>query len=138
MPGTIHITYIEDDPDDINFMKMALEGNNVKYEMKTLMRGDLALEWSRQVKKAPDLIIMDLNLPKVHGRELICILKNTPVLRDVPLLVLTTSSLQEDIDFCRTNGANRYMTKPSDIDGFTSLASVIVGMATGQRKAAVN
>jgi CheY-like chemotaxis protein len=132
MPANLKILYVEDDADDIEFMKMALSDEGINYKLETIMRGDLVMDRLQNGSK-PDIIVMDLNLPKIHGRELVKKIKSEKRLRDTPLLVLTTSSLQEDINFCYREGADHYLTKPADADGFALLSQTIVGLAGGKR-----
>jgi CheY-like chemotaxis protein len=131
MPAKVKILYIEDDPDDIVFLKMALDDDALDYRLETVMRGDLVIPFLSGSGYRPDIIIMDLNLPKIHGRELVKLIRSRSELRTVPLLVLTTSSLHEDIAHCMKHGADSYVTKPSDPDGFAVLAGTVRRMAEG-------
>jgi DNA-binding response OmpR family regulator len=125
MPDHIHILLIEDDHDDINFLKDALDENKVKYRLETLTRGDLITGYMNSHSAPPDLIVMDLNLPKLHGREVLCKIRENKTYRNVPLVVLTTSSLQEDKSFCLEKGADQFMVKPSSPEGFSELVTVL-------------
>jgi len=129
MPGKLKILLIEDDRDDVEFLKVALDDNRVHYSMETLMRGDLVPKWLSDQHERPDIFIMDLNLPKMHGREVICKIKEHPDFRTVPLIVLTTSSLPEDIEYCMRNGADKFISKPSTTEGFTVLVKDILETA---------
>jgi CheY-like chemotaxis protein len=68
---------------------------------------------------------MDFNLPKVHGREILKHIKRTDNFKDVPLLILTTSSSQDDIDYSYKEGANRYLIKPTTASGIRNVVEVI-------------
>jgi DNA-binding response OmpR family regulator len=129
MPEKIKILLIEDDQDDVEFLKVALTDNKVDFKMETLMRGDLIINWLEKTKLLPDIIIMDLNLPKLHGREVLCKIKEKKEFKDIPLLVLTTSSSLEDKEYCLTHGADRFFTKPSTTEGFSELARSITSIA---------
>jgi CheY-like chemotaxis protein len=133
MPTKIKILYIEDDHDDIEFMRMALTDADVVYELETIMRGDLAIKRIMNQKAIPDIIVMDLNIPKIHGREVIRHIRQAAHLNAVPVLVLTTSSLKEDVTYCLNEGADNFMTKPADTKGFSLLAKTIRKMAGRQR-----
>jgi DNA-binding response OmpR family regulator len=129
MPEILKILLIEDDLDDIEFLKVALADNSVAFTMETLMRGDLIISWLEDTRTLPDLIIMDLNLPKLHGKEVLCKIKEKERFKHIPLMVLTTSSSLEDKEYCLKNGADRFMTKPSDTPGFKELAESIAELA---------
>jgi CheY-like chemotaxis protein len=133
MPENIKILLIEDDRDDIEFLKVALDDNNIKYSMETIIRGDLVPEWLKKCKDLPDIVIMDLNLPKIHGREVLCIIKDHPKFKTIPLIVLTTSSLPEDIDYCLQKGADKFISKPATTEGFAKLVGEIVKIASGSK-----
>jgi DNA-binding response OmpR family regulator len=130
MPALYHILLIEDDHDDISFLKDALDENNVNYKLETLTKGDQIIPYLQQHQQPPDLIIMDLNLPKLHGREVLCKIRENKNFKTVPLIVLTTSSLPEDINFCRSNGADNFITKPSGPEGFNELIRTLLHIMT--------
>jgi CheY-like chemotaxis protein len=134
MPDQINILLIEDDHDDIDFLTEALKDNNVSFNLKTLMKGDLINKYITEENLLPDLIIMDLNLPKLHGREVICRIKDSIKLKEIPLVVLTTSSLSEDREYCLRKGADKFISKPATPEGFNNLVDVLVSVA-GKRKA---
>ncbi len=125
MPAPHHILLIEDDHDDINFLREALDENNVNYEMETLTKGDQIIAYLQKNPQPPDLIIMDLNLPKLHGREVLCKIREDKRFNNVPVIVLTTSSLPEDKSFCLENRADKFLTKPSTPEGFNELTGIL-------------
>jgi DNA-binding response OmpR family regulator len=129
MPKKISIFLIEDDHDDREFLEVALTDNGIQYVLETINRGDLIIEWLKNTQKPPDIIIMDLNLPKLHGREVICRIKEHPRFNKVPFLVLTTSSSIEDKEYCLEKGADKFLSKPSDTEGFKNLVQTIVQLA---------
>jgi DNA-binding response OmpR family regulator len=129
MPGKINILLIEDDQDDRELLEVALTDNEVPYELQYLNRGDLIIGWLKTAKVVPDLIIMDLNLPKLHGKEVICRIKEHDCFRKVPFLVLTTSSSQDDKKYCLDKGADLFLSKPSDMLGFSNLVEAILQLA---------
>ena len=73
----------------------------------------------------PDLILLDLNLPRVDGREVLSIIKNEPGLRQIPVVVLTTSDAEEDVLRSYDLHANAYVTKPVDFDSFVTVVRQI-------------
>jgi CheY-like chemotaxis protein len=135
MPEQLNILLIEDDMDDIEFLKGALSDNAVSFKMETLMQGDQIIGWLINAKTIPDIIIMDLNLPKLHGREVICRIKENERFKNIPLIVLTTSSSVNDRDYCINKGADMFISKPSSAEGFKELVENIVNTAAKRRKA---
>ena len=69
----------------------------------------------------PDLVILDLNLPRKDGRQVLAEMKCDPLLRQIPVIILTTSGAKEDVDKCYHLHANCYLTKPVDLEGFTTV-----------------
>lgn len=124
----IKILLIEDDGDDIDLLKEAFDMNKINYHMDVVMEGDKAIPFLENILELPDVIVMDLNLPKLHGREILIQIKNSDEFSAVPLVVLTTSSLQDDIKFSYSMGANQYITKPNTIEGFNSTVQTIVSI----------
>jgi CheY-like chemotaxis protein len=133
MPETIQILLIEDDHDDITFFKDALQDNGVAFKLETLTRGDLITGYLQNENKLPDLIVMDLNLPKLHGREVLCKIKDDKRFKGIPLIVLTTSSLVEDQQYCLEKGADHFVSKPSSPEGFKRLSELITGAVKSSR-----
>ena len=129
MPKKINIFLIEDDQDDKEFLEVALTDNKVEYNLEFINRGDLIIEWLEKAQSDPDIIIMDLNLPKLHGKEVICRIKENEKYKKVPFLVLTTSSSSADKLYCLDKGADRFMTKPADTEGFANLVKVVTQLA---------
>jgi DNA-binding response OmpR family regulator len=129
MPDPVKMVLFEDDPDDIEFLREALDEHGMAYALETVMRGDLAEQWLARQEEVPDLIIMDLNLPKIHGRDVLKLIRGNRKFSAVPVLVLTTSSLSEDKDYCLKNGADKFVTKPSSPEGFQMLAELIMRIA---------
>jgi CheY-like chemotaxis protein len=135
MPEPLNILLIEDDLDDIDFLKAALTDNNVPFKIEALMQGDQIINWLINTKTDPDIIIMDLNLPKLHGREVICKIKENARFKDIPLIVLTTSSSAADREYCMEKGADMFISKPSSAGGFKDLIENIVNTAAKRRNA---
>ena len=125
----LKIFLIEDDGDDIELLKEAFEINKIDCEIEVVTEGDKALLKLTQGVALPDVIVMDLNLPKMHGREILTIIRSSENLSVIPLVVLTTSSLQDDVNFAYSMGAKQYITKPNTIDGFNAAVHSIVSVA---------
>jgi CheY-like chemotaxis protein len=129
MPQGIRIFLIEDDADDIELLEVSLKDNNVEYNMDVIMEGDKVQNYLQNCKKLPNIIVMDFNLPRVHGREIIKQIKLNEDFRNIPLIVLTTSTAKEDIEYSYQMGADSFITKPTTIQGFNATVGAIVQLA---------
>jgi len=132
--NAISILLIEDDPDDIELMQEALMDNNIEYKLETINQGDRVVGYLELCKKFPDIIILDLNLPKLHGREVLTRLKQSEMFRNIPVVILTTSSSPVEKEYCLRVGASSFITKPSTVDGFNETVSEIVNIARFELK----
>lgn len=128
----IKILLVEDDLDDVELLEDALRDHNVAYEADILHDGSAAVDYIRTCTSCPDLVILDFNLPKVHGRQIILELKSTTSFKQIPLLILTTSSAREDIDYAYQNGADKYLIKPTSMAQVKELVDEIVRLAGKQ------
>ncbi len=126
MQKPIHILLVEDDPDDVDLLESALRDNRVKFESHVLTQGDQVLPYLIMCKNFPDVVVLDLNLPKMHGREVLHLIKQTPELASIPVVILTTSSAQADKDFCLKTGACDYLIKPVTMEDFSAIVEKIV------------
>ena len=119
----IDVLLIEDDPGDELITREAFEHNKIRNKLHVAHDGEDGLDflYQRGVHKnapRPDLVLLDLNLPKYDGRQLLERIKNDPDLYHIPVVVLTTSSAEEDILRSYKLHANAYVTKPVDLDQF--------------------
>lgn len=130
MKKQIHILLIEDDIDDIELLQIALTDNKINYRMDTIMEGSKVQDYIDNCSVLPSIIVMDFNLPKVHGREILTLIKNSSKLNQVPLIVLTTSAAREDAEFAMQKGAQHFITKPSTIKHFNETVATILKTAT--------
>lgn len=124
------ILLVEDNPGDVRLMDEALKGNKVHYEMSVVEDGLQAMSFLRQEAEyadvlRPDLIILDLNLPKKDGRKVLVKIEENTNLRRIPVVVLTISKADEDILEAYDHHANCYITKPIDLDQFFNVARSI-------------
>lgn len=130
MKNAIDILLIEDDADDIELLEEALKSNGVNYFLKAINEGDQVSAYLETLgRNLPDIIILDFNLPKLHGKDVLSNIKASALFKDVPLIVLTTSSLKEDILFAENMGARHFITKPTSLSDFTKAVSLIVESA---------
>lgn len=130
MSEIIEILMVEDDPGDADLMQELLEEAKVMLHVNVVNDGVKALAYLRQEgeytnAKRPDLILLDLNLPRKDGREVLQTIKNDPTLRMIPVVVLTTSDADEDILKSYNLGANSYVTKPVGLVQFAKIVKSI-------------
>ncbi|MGO9116114.1 MAG: response regulator [Desulfomonilaceae bacterium] len=121
----IEILMVEDNPVDVLVTREALKQGRILNNLSVAEDGEEALDFlfrTGQFSAAPrpDLILLDLNLPKKDGREILTELKNNPDLRSIPVVILTTSQAEEDVLRSYDCGANCFIVKPVDLEQFTS------------------
>lgn len=126
----IHILLVEDNPGDMRLTTEALKEGKVRNELSWAKDGVEALDFLHKRAQfagvgTPDLILLDLNLPKKNGREVLEELKNHQTLKSIPVVVLTTSRAEEDILRSYELHANCYIIKPVDLDKFMSVVKAI-------------
>ena len=119
----VEILLVEDNPSDVILTQIALRQCKIANNLQVAADGEAALQLLRgQGKHAdsprPDLILLDLNLPRMDGRELLAAIKDDENLRTIPVVVLTTSDAERDVVQSYTLHANAYITKPIDMDQF--------------------
>jgi CheY-like chemotaxis protein len=121
-PKTINVLLVEDDPGDVLMTREAFE-EYLHNRLDVVSDGESALAYLRREEPyphvtRPDLILLDLNLPRRDGREVLAEIKADPDLRSIPVIVLTTSRAEEDVLRSYQLHANAYVTKPVDFEGF--------------------
>ena len=126
----IEILLVEDNPGDVRLTKEALKDARVGNNLHVTMDGVEALAFLRKQGKhasapRPDLILLDLNLPKKNGREVLEEIKAEDALRHIPVVILTTSQAEQDVVESYRLQANAYVTKPVDLDQFLKVVSSI-------------
>ncbi len=126
----VHILLVEDDPDDIELLEAAFKGDHIPFRMDTVMQGDAVLPLLTSLSTLPDVIVLDLNLPRMHGREVLQLLKVSAPFQDIPVAILTTSSSTADREFCKEAGADIFLTKPSTVEGFQAVTRAILRAAS--------
>ena len=122
-PPPVEILLVEDDPGDVLMTQEALSDAKLVNNLHVVDNGEEALTFLRQQSPyedapRPGLILLDLNLPRVDGREVLAQIKADEGLRRIPVVVLTTSEAEEDILRSYDLHANAYVTKPVDFDSF--------------------
>ena len=128
-PEILDILLIEDDADDIELLRKALEDNDVRFRMHEITRGDGVAPYLKTCKTLPHVIVMDFNMPRVHGKELLHTFQSHKRFSNVPVVVLTTSAATEDIEYAERLGAKGFLTKPTTIDGFNHAVQTITGLS---------
>ena len=123
----IHILLVDDNEGDILLTKEALDDAQIINRISIAYDGLEALRFLRKQTGGdmPDLILLDINLPKMNGTELLGIIKTDPDLKRIPVIMLTTSSAEKDILASYNNYANCYITKPVDLDRFMDVVRTI-------------
>ncbi len=126
----IEILMVEDDPGDVDLTRETLEDSKIRVSLNVVADGVMALEYLYQKGQfanaaKPDMILLDLNLPKKDGREVLAKIKSDPNLRSIPIIVLTTSDADEDIIKTYDLGANCYITKPVGLEQFSKVVKSI-------------
>lgn len=129
MKKPLDILLIEDDIDDIDLLKDALNDNKVHYHMDVITEGDKVYSYLESIKTLPELIVMDLNLPKTDGKELLLGIRSSFNLTNIPIIILTTSSAKEDIDYCNKMGIKKFLTKPATMEGWNTTIHSIMNVA---------
>lgn len=131
MVRKIQILLIEDDSDDVDLLQESLSDNGVVYDMKVIKEGGAAINhFKNDGHDLPDIIIMDFNLPKVHGRDIIREIRANPRYGKIPVLILSTSSASNDIDYAHQMGADSYLTKPATLEAINETVKTIIDLAT--------
>jgi two-component system, chemotaxis family, response regulator Rcp1 len=126
----IDILLVEDNPGDVRLTREALREGKVRNHLYVAADGVEALRFLRREGEhagavRPDLILLDLNLPKKDGREVLEEIKGDPALRSIPVVVLTSSQAEQDICRAYDLHANCYVTKPVDLEQFITVVKSI-------------
>jgi CheY-like chemotaxis protein len=126
----INILLVEDNPGDIRLVREALGECGMNHHLEVVVDGVEALEYLRREKTSlhgslPDLIILDLNLPKKDGREVLMEIKGDSELRRVPVVIFSSSKAEADILSSYDHHANCYICKPLDLDAFIEVVEQI-------------
>lgn len=129
----INIVLADDDPDDCLMAKDALEESRVANNFFTVENGEELIEFlynkgkykSKDKYPRPGLILLDLNMPKMDGREALEVIKRDKTLRQIPIIILTTSEAEEDIYRSYDLGVNSFITKPVTFEGLVKVMKAL-------------
>lgn len=128
----IHILLVEDNEGDVVLTLEALREAKLRNKISVVRDGEQALQFLYQegeyaTAELPQLILLDINLPKIDGKEVLNRIKNDTNLKKIPVIILTTSSSEKDILESYNNHANCYVTKPVDLQSFIDVIHTIEG-----------
>jgi CheY-like chemotaxis protein len=127
---TIDVLLVEDDPGDVLMTREAFADYKIHNQLHVVSNGIDAMSFLRREGEyadapTPDLILLDLNLPRMDGREVLAAIKADEQFRTIPVVVLTTSDAQEDVTSSYSLHANAYVTKPVDFERFVDVVRQI-------------
>jgi CheY-like chemotaxis protein len=127
---TTHVLLVEDSPGDVRLTREALRDANMSLELHVASDGVEAMSFLRREGEhanapRPDLILLDLNLPRMDGREVLALIKADDHFRTIPTIILTTSEAEADIVKSYELRANSYLSKPVQLDRFENLVKSI-------------
>ncbi|WP_375561923.1 response regulator [Bernardetia sp. OM2101] len=126
----IKILLVEDNLADTVLIQESLLESKLNLDIDTVIDGEKAMNYlyenlNNDKERLPDLIILDLNMPRKDGREVLKEIKEHEELRLIPVVIMTTSENEEDVKFAYKNHANSYISKPVDMEQFTKIVSSI-------------
>jgi CheY-like chemotaxis protein len=126
----IEILLVEDNPGDVRLTQEAIREAKIRNRLNVVTDGEEAVAYVRRQgnfadQPRPDLILLDLNLPKKDGREVLAEIKEDPNLKRIPVVVLTTSQAEQDIVRSYDLHANAYVVKPVDLDQFLAVVKAV-------------
>jgi chemotaxis family two-component system response regulator Rcp1 len=119
----VHTLLVEDNPGDVELVRLALKNGRILNRISVVEDGEQAIRYLRRTGEytdavPPDLILLDLNLPRVDGREVLEEIKADAELKHIPVVILTTSDAQQDVRHAYQHHANCYVTKPTEAHEF--------------------
>jgi two-component system, chemotaxis family, response regulator Rcp1 len=127
---TVRILIAEDNAGDVFLIRRALDRHGLKHHLTIAKNGEEALRLLQEAQTspsdaAPELILLDLNLPRVDGAQVLSHIRRTKAFAGIPVIVLTSSDSARDRDLALSQGANGYFRKPTDLQSFMELGRVI-------------
>jgi len=129
----VKILMVEDDEADIILAKRAFERANIWNQMEVVRNGQEALDYLRNERAfadrakypRPGLVLLDLNLPGIDGRQVLDIMYNDPLLKPIPVVIVSTSDYERDIEFGRARSVKHYIIKPIQVDNLMETFAAI-------------
>lgn len=124
------ILLVEDNEGDMILTMEALEGLKHQHIISRVKDGEQAIHYLKkegvfEQAVLPDLILLDINLPRLDGKEVLTFIKQSISFKKIPVIILSTSNSERDIEECYQQGANCYVVKPSDLDGYVQVIHAI-------------
>jgi len=128
--NAIHVLLVEDNPADADLTRETLETSKLRIELSVAVDGIQAMSMLRSrgagaAGQYPDLILLDLNLPRMDGRQTLSEIKNDVALKHIPVVILTSSDAEKDVAQSYDLGANCYVTKPVDLRAFQNIVAAV-------------
>lgn len=121
----MNLLLVEDNPADARLVSEAVAEHEIAAALHCAADGTQALQYLRTAQPLPDLVLLDLNLPGLGGKEVLREMKGDPALKRIPVVVLTSSAAPQDVFDAYDAHANAYMIKPADYDAFLALIGAI-------------
>lgn len=135
------VVLIEDNPGDIYLFQQALQAAGVQVALTLIEDGGEAMAFARKQRQYsatlnPDLIVLDLNLPKNPGTEVLEVLRSNPETSGIPVAIMTSSAAPQELSAVKDLGIELFITKPADLDEFLKIGDVLkqILMEPGKRK----
>ncbi|MBZ5672670.1 MAG: response regulator [Acidobacteriia bacterium] len=132
------ILLVEDNPADVGLVRKCLEAHGVQGELVVLADGEIGVVFIQEVESqalpCPDLAIIDLNLPKRPGRDVVERMRQSPQCRDIPIVVLSSSDALEDRRDAARFGADQHIRKPSRLEDFLNLGALFKSILSDRTK----
>ncbi len=126
---SLRILLVEDSPSDVRLIREALKQTPVRVDITVARDGVEAMDYLHAAEDGtvdrPDLVLLDLNLPRKNGREVLAEVKGSPTLKQIPVLVMTSSRSDEDVSIAYALNANCYITKPGDLGEYVHVVRAI-------------
>jgi CheY-like chemotaxis protein len=142
--NAINILLVEDNEGDILLTKEALDETDIEFDLCVVTDGEQAFEFLSRTNdfinaSPPDLILLDINLPKRNGHEVLSFVKGSEHLKHIPVIMLTTSSYEKDVNRAYQNHANCFITKSVEMDAFMeAIAKIVNFWATVVKLSTIN
>ncbi len=121
----MRILVVDDSAEDIQLLEEAIQEYGLDVELESASDGEQALRRLRNGQPLPDLVLLDLNMPRRSGREVLAELKQDAGLRALPVIIFSTSSSPFDVEDCYDRHANSYLVKPLDFDGLSDVVHAL-------------
>lgn len=127
--NSLRILLVEDSPSDVRLIREALKETSLQVQITTARDGVEAMEYLHRSElglvNRPDIILLDLNLPRKNGREVLAEVKSSPSLKQIPVLIMTSSKADEDIRQAYSLNANCYIAKPANLQDYVDVVRSI-------------